>query len=156
MATIQVKGLDELLRKFGYIPPGVKAAIKAGTEHVMGKAKIYPPSTNANQPKSYQKGAWNTWYERNWGSKWALKDGGWHGHKSSEGLKHRWTMKMENNGLKGVIGNNVTYGKYVQGPDDQADAMKSIGWKTTDEIVDEEKDTVTRFIQSKIDEALRK
>lgn len=156
MSTIEIKGLDKLQRKLGYIPPSVKASIKAATLHVMGQAKVYPPSTIANQPKSYQKGAWNTWYERNWGSKWALKEGGWHGIKSSEGLKHKWAMKMENDGLRGHIGNNVSYGMYVQGADTQASAMKRIGWKTTDDIVDEERDTVTRYIQSAVDKALGK
>lgn len=158
--TIVIKGLDKLQRKLGNIKPAVVRGIKAGTLHVKGKIDQYPAATQANQPKQYSKGQWNTWYERGWGSKWALAGGGWHGVKSSETLGRKWTTKTENNGLTGVVGNNVSYGPYVQGgdsaPHKQAAAMKRIGWKTTDEVIDQEAQAVTDFIKSEIEKEISK
>ena len=154
MTTIQIKGLDKLEKKLGDIQPGVQAGIKAATVHIKGKIAKYPPATIANQPKSYSKGQWNTWYERGWGSKWALSGGGWHGRKSSETLGRKWTIEIRNNGLTGIVGNNVSYGPYVQDPERQARALKRIGWKTTSEVAEEEAQTVTDFIKGQIDKAL--
>jgi hypothetical protein len=154
--TIQIKGLDRLKIKLGYIPPGMKAGVKAATLHVKGKIAKYPPSTAANQPKVYHAGQWNTWYERGWGTKWATASGSWKGKKSSEMLGKKWTIEMRNDGLTGVVGNNVSYGPYVQDTERQAAPLKRIGWKTTGQVVDEERETVLKFIQDEIENALKK
>lgn len=150
MAIIEIKGLDKLQVKFKAIEPAIRAGIKASAVHIKGKVAEYPPSTSANDPGQRQ------WYERGWGSKWHIRGGGWHGRKSSETLGKKWTVVFGNKGMTARIGNNVSYGKYVQGDDDQAQALKQIGWKTTSDIADEERDTVETFIKSQIDKALSK
>lgn len=155
-ATITVKGISELQAKFERIEPAVRRGVSAAAVHVYGKAKIYPPSTAANAPRTYQKGARNTWYERGWGSKWAIKAGGWHGHKSSENLMAKWTSKISNHGLTATIGNNASYAPYVQGADEQTKAMKVIGWKDVGTIVEEEAPRVENFIRGEIQKELNK
>jgi len=159
MAKIQVeiKGLDKLNKKILAVTPALKAGIKGATEHVKGKAATYPPQTMANKPRTYKTGAGfdNFWYQRGWGQKWALSGGGWHGRKSSEVLAKRWSTKYKNGGLTGIVGNNASYAVYVQGTNEtQVKALKNIGWKGIDTIAEEEKDTVTKFIQDKVDRAL--
>ena len=107
-------------------------------------------------PREFQSGARNSWYERTWGSKWAIKAGGWHGKQSSEDLQHAWAMTIEAGGMRGVIGNDTTYGPYVQGADDQSAALERIGWKTTEDVAKEEQQTVNDFIVDHIDKALSK
>ena len=158
--TISIKGLDKLERKLGAIRPAMVRGIKASTQHIHGLMKVYPPQTAANQPKEYEKGRWNTWYERSWGPKWALAGGGWHGKKISENLKASWTMKVINSGLTGIIGNDTSYGPYVQGgsdaPHKQTDVMRGIGWKNTDEVAAEEAPRVMKLIQGEIEKELKK
>lgn len=149
-SAIEIKGLDKLKWKMQGVMPAVKVGIKAGTLHVKGKVAIYPKATIANDPSQQR------WYERGWGSKWHLKSGGWHGKKSSEMLGKKWTIEIRNDGLTGVIGNNVSYGPYVQSPDKQASALKKIGWKTTEEVAEEEKETVLNGIKAQVDKALQK
>lgn len=149
MATVQIRGLDELSAKLEKIIPAVKRGVAAGTVHIKGKIATYPRSTKANDPSQPR------WYERGWGPKWHVKGGSWHGVHSSETLGRKWTSRLDNNGLTGVVGNNVSYGPYVQGEDEQADALKRIGWKTTSDIAEAEKDTVTNFIKAEIDTELR-
>lgn len=151
---LTVKGLDQYQAKVEQILPAVKAAIKAALQHLEGKMKPYPPATLANQPKEYKKGGPNTWYQRGWGSKWALKGGDWHGRETSEQLQQSWTMTIDSTGLRGTIGNDTSYGPYVQGADDQSKAMRTIGWKTTKDVAEEEQQTVTDFVTDHIDKAL--
>ena len=155
-ANIQIKGIPELEKKLQSVLPAVKVGIKAATLHIKGKIAQYPPATQANAPKSYVPGQWNTWYERGWGSKWAVASGGWKGKKSSEALGRKWTTDTRNDGLTGVVGNNVSYGPYVQDTERQATALKRIGWKTTGQVADEEKERVTEFIKDQVDKALEK
>jgi hypothetical protein len=150
MTTIQIKGLDKLQIKFDGIEPAIRAGIKASTVHIKGKAAEYPQATIANDPGQKR------WYERGWGSKWHVRGGGWHGRKSSETLGKKWTVEFTNNGMTARIGNNVSYGKWVQSPEYQARALKRIGWKTTEQIAEDERETVEKFIKSQIDKALSK
>ena len=154
---VEIKGLDKFNKKILAVAPALKIGIKAGTSHVEGKLKTYPPSTMANKPKAYSSGAgWgNFWYQRGWGSKWALADGSWHGRKASEQLQQKWTTRFEQGGLVGIVGNNASYARYVQGPDEvQNRAMPDIGWKSVDTVADEEKEVVERFVQNQVDKAL--
>ena len=152
---VEIKGLDKLQRRFNTVLPALKTGIKAATVHVEVKVKSYPPQTIANKPKTYITGANNTWYQRGWGGKWAIKAGSWHGYKSSEQLQQRWAIKMQNGGLTGVVGNNASYAKYVQGTRvDQAKALNKIGWKGVDTIAEEEEKTVNNFIQNSVNKAL--
>ena len=154
-ATIEIRGLDKLRKRFDTVSPGIKAGVKAATVHVYGKAKSYPPHTLANQPKTYKTGANNTWYQRGWGGKWALAAGGWHGRKSSEQLQQKWSSRVTNGGFTGIIGNSASYAIYVQGErKDQAKALKRIGWKSVEDIAEEEAPTVADFISREVDKAL--
>ena len=159
MAKIQVeiKGLDKLNKKILAVTPALKAGIKGATRHIKGVAATYPPETLANKRKTYNsKAGWgNFWYQRGWGQKWALADGDWHGHQRSEVMGKQWNTEFKNGGLTSVVGNPVSYAPYVQGPEGvQVKALKNIGWKGIDTIAEEEKDTVTKFIQDKVDRAL--
>jgi len=159
--SVEIKGMPKLRRKILAVLPALKAGIKAGTIYVEGKINTVPPATIANKPKTYTSGSWNTWYERGWGSKWALSAGGWHGNKSSEMLDTRWTIAFKNAGLTGVVGNDASYGPYVQGPLQgspplQAAALKKIGWKSVTTVAEEESETVTKFVQGHVEKALNK
>ena len=150
MTVIQLKGLDKIKRKFEAIEPALKRGIFAATVHLKAKIAIYPDSTIANDPNQKR------WYERGWGSKWRLKDGTVHGIQSSEALGRSWATKIERGGLRGVVGNDTSYGPYVQGEKTQARGLAAIGWKHTGTVAEEENATVTRFIQAEVDAELAK
>jgi len=151
VADVEIRGLDKLIRKLSDVKSlrAAKVALKAGALHIKGKIATYPPASEANTP--YQR----RWYERGYGPKWMRKDGTWRGSKTSETLGRRWTIAERNAGLTQVVGNNVSYVPYVQDPDKQTSFHAARGWKTTGQVVDEEADTVVRFVKAKVDEALR-
>lgn len=154
--TVKIKGLKELQRKFDNILPGIKRGVKAGTQHIEGNVKPYPPSTNANVPKVFKSGEVNSWYERGWGAKWAVKAGGWRGRKVSENLLAKWTVKFIDSGLTGIVGNNVSYGPYLQDEEQQTNVMRIIGWRTIQDVAEDELPVVTRFIEGEIQKELNK
>lgn len=154
MADMALVGYAELELKFGNLDPAIKRSVAAGSLHIKGKVSIYAPATAGNSPRTYTTGGQNIWYERGWGSKWALKGGGWHGRKKSETLGRKWTIEIRNGGMVGIIGNNVSYGPYVQDPEEQTHVHKAHGWKTTKQVADEEVDTVRNLFKREIDAAL--
>ncbi len=153
--NIEIRGWDKFRARIMGATAGLKSGVKAATVHIEGKVKSYPPATLANKPKTYKSGQWNTWYQRGWGSKWALADGSWHGTKSSEQLQQKWATHYENDGLTGIVGNNAKYAVYVMGErKEQAAALKTIGWKSVEDIAEQEHKTVQDFIKAEVDKAM--
>jgi hypothetical protein len=126
-------------------------AMKAGRFHIKGKVSKYPRSTAANT-KGTQAG--DHWYQRGWGSKWVRKDGTVGGNQSSEDHAQSWFTKSSNRGLTQKIGSDTTYGPYLQDPSKQTKVHNRIGWKTTDEIVDAEEQTVLNLFKKQVDKVL--
>jgi hypothetical protein len=63
-------------------------------------------------------------------------------------LGRKWTVAKENNGLTVIIGNNVSYSPYVHDPEKQAAFHKARGWKTTEQVANEETDVVMRQLEA--------
>lgn len=149
-SAIQIRGLKELQHKIDKLEDltPVKAGLRAAALHVKGKIAVYPPESSANHPKTH-----GSWYERGFGTKYARMDGFVKGYRTSETLGRKWTLRSFDGGLRMVVGNNVSYGPYVQGPD-QAAFHKRRGWKTTDKVAEEESGRVTAFLKSHVDKAL--
>lgn len=148
--VIQIKGLDELLKKLDSLQKldAIKPALKAAAVHVKGKIAQYPPSSEANDPNRRK------WYERGYGPKWRLVSGEVHGKRTSETLGRKWTTRSLNQGLTQVVGNNVSYGPFVQSAEKQAAFHRKRGWKTTEDVAAEEADTVNKFVKDEIDKVL--
>ena len=143
---IVIEGLPELIKKIDNLQDmkRVNTAMRAAALHVKGKIAQYPPESEANRPKER-----GTWYERGYGTRWP---GG--GRKTSQTLGRKWTIASRDKGLTQIVGNNVTYGPYVQDEDMQAWFHKRRGWKTTQTVAEEEADTVVKFVKSEIDKII--
>ena len=146
-ANIDIKGLDELQSKIDSLAGmyAIKTGLKAAGMHIKGKIAEYPPESEANVPNGH-------WYERGWGSRWK---GGTGGKQTSETLGRKWTRKFIMGGLGILIGNNVSYGDYVQG-ERQVGFHAARGWKTTEQVAEEETDEVVKFLKDHLDRELEK
>ncbi len=149
-ATIEIKGLDEAIKKLTDVAKlrKVHAGIKAGLLHLKGKAAEYPAETAANRPGH------GSWYKRGTGTMFA--GGGTDG--KSETLSRKWTIKYSKTKFEGKVGNNASYAVFVQGPKKgskgsrQAKHMARIGWKSVDTVSKEE----TKRVQEYVFEAVRR
>lgn len=144
---IQIKGLDRLQHKLAALadPQKYAAAMDAAATHVKGKIAKYPPSSEANRPNDVL-----PWYERGYGTRYP----GGGGRKTSQTLGRKWTIAKRGT-LARVVGNNVSYGPFVQG-ERQAWFHKRRGWKTTETVAKEERKTVVEFLQKKVREILER
>ena len=150
MANV-ITGDAELRRKLAKLKDlkSVVPVLQAATLHVKGKIAEYPEESSANKPG----GPGSHWYERGYGSKWMRKDGTVNGRQTSETLGRKWTIKNEKQGLRWLIGNNVSYGPYVQG-DEQASIHASRHWKTTSQVIEEEEQYVLDKVKKEVDRIL--
>jgi phage gpG-like protein len=146
-ATIEIEGLDELIRKLDNLSKlkAVHTGLQAAATHIKGMMTVYPPETIANSPSNPS----GQWYQRGWGVRY--KGGG--GRPISEQLDKKWTMKYNKSRFEAIVGNNASYARFVQGPKGtQAKAMARIGWKGVDTVAKEE----TKRVQEYVFEAVRR
>ena len=151
-AQIRIEGLDKLVRKLDGLEglKVVKGGIKAAALHVKGKIAKYPPGSDANESGPYPK----RWYVRGQGQFWSRVDGTFGVRKTSEDLGQKWTIKTRDDGLTAIVGNNVSYGPFVQDEERQASFHKKRGWKTTQDVAREESDEVQEMLIRAINKAL--
>jgi len=162
-ASIRIEGLDKLVKKLDGLEglKVVKAGIQAGALHVKGKIAKYPPRKKVTIA---QAGGWASPRQRRWffatyGK--AIKEGVDISYRrgqssGSEDLGQKWAIQELNGGLGAKVGNNVSYGPFVQGAETQSRMHKIIGWKTTDQVAEEEGDKVTDLVKDEIEKALNK
>ena len=151
-SAIEIEGLDPLIKKLEKIGrlDALKAGMKVASKHVYDKLRVYPPSSNANVPG----GPGSHWYKRGTGGFYALVGGGISSYGGSEKLGKRWTQKISRGGKRADIGNNVSYGPYVQGKE-QMGYHEERGWKSTDKVAKEEAGEVNKILAHAINKALK-
>ena len=142
-----IKGLDKVIAKLEKVgqPGALKKPMTKSVAHLHDKIAKYPPASSANSP-----GSGYSWYERGYGTR--TRTG--RGYPTSETLGRRWTHEVSADGKRGVVGNNASYGPYVQSFEKQASFHKSRGWKTDADVVDEEDKKVKGFFEDAIQDIL--
>ena len=105
----------------------------------------YPSQTAANQPPV-------PYYIRGRGTQTASGNLG-----NSEDLGQKWRgakPQIRDKGFTVAIGTNVSYAPFVQAHDRQARWMKSIGWKTDQQVLDKNKDKAKEYLVDAIEKVL--
>jgi hypothetical protein len=100
----------------------------------------YPPETPANLPPT-------PYYVRGRGTQYAsyLKP-------TSENLGKKWYRKVAGSSTR--IGNVASYAKWVHG-DEQAEAMKKIGWRKLTDVATEKFTMIKKIYQDWVNKAIR-
>lgn len=159
MTSVRIKGLEQLQRKLKRIEDlePIKRAVKDAGTHVREKVSKYPPRKYVSIQDI---GGWASDRQRRFFF-WALRTGRIEvpyrrgQSPGSEDLGQSWAVKTEKQGMSAVIGNDASYGPFVQDKSRQSRMHKAIGWKTAQDVADEEEDTVLKLIQQAVDNALR-
>lgn len=150
MTKVEVRGLDKAMRKLEKV--GGRGALKRpmikATAHLLDVIAKYPPATSANTPPGNNG---FSWYERGFGTR-SVTGMAW---PTSETLGRRWTTEVSGDGRKGIVGNNASYGPYVQSAEQQAAFHARNGWKTDATVAQEEAASVVRFFDDEIGELTR-
>ncbi|MBE0690069.1 MAG: hypothetical protein IH587_08115 [Anaerolineae bacterium] len=126
---------------------GLRRGLAGAAVHLQGKAAAYPPERHAPQPMTdaqrrgffakLRAGEIEVPYVRGSSS-------------SSENLGQRWTVEERDGGLTQVVGNNASYARLVQSAERQTFYHKVTGWKTDEQIMNEESRRVQEIVNAEI------
>lgn len=137
---IRIGNYAELLAKITALqarlsPENLTVAIRESRRNIAIAAldwiSVYPPESAANQPKPYP----GRWYQRGFGSKWALKGGGSNGRQTSEHLGDNWAV-ADQGAIGATITNTTSYAAVVQSAAKQPEYHRRHGWRTDRSLVE--------------------
>ena len=147
--------LTRKLTEIAQLKP-VKGAVTEGALHVKGVIDTAPPRKHITIK---QVGGWKSEKQRRWFFA-ALRSGQievpWRRGLSpgSEDLEDSWTIKARDSGLTAIVGNDTSYGPFVQDEKKQSTMMRMMGWKTTRAVSKSEGPRVRELIAKAIRKAL--
>lgn len=127
---------------------GLRRGLAGGAVHLQGKAAVYPPERHAPQPftsdaqrrgffAKLRAGEIQVPYPRGFAS-------------TSEQLGQRWAIEERDGGLTQVVGNNATYAPLVHSAERQTYYHRVTGWKTVEQIGNEEEARVREIVNAEI------
>ena len=148
--SFKIEGLDKLAAKLKSLEDlkFLKAIMRAAGEAVKKKIATYPPASEANQPNSRR------WYERGYGPRWIVRSGEVHGSKTSETLGRSWTTAVKDQGLTVEVGAHASYAPYVQDREQQAWFHKARGWRTVQDVVEEDGERIANQVREALEKKL--
>ena len=153
-AGIRIEGLPSLqkiIRDVGSLRP-VVVGMKAGAIHLKGKIAKYPQVSRRPQPFVSNKQRRGFFAKLRSGEIEVPYRRGT--SPGSERLGQSWTVKARDGGLTQVVGTDTTYGQLVQDRLKQTLYHKTTGWKTTEDVTEQEGNEVVRGVKREIDKAL--
>jgi len=128
--SVTISGLANtqlLLKRMAY-SGSIQAITTAVAQELKAEIAPYPPLSEANDPSRAR------WYERGFGTRYRLADGGIGGKRTSQNLKTRWGVK--NTGQGRMLVNTATYAPYVHSAQYQAGFHKKRGWRTFEDAME--------------------
>lgn len=144
--AVEIRGLDKAIKKLGKLDKGaLKRPMTKATAHLHDKIAKYPAATSANTPPGNNG---YSWYERGFGTRTVTGQA----FPTSETLGRRWTTEVGADGTRGVVGNNASYGPYVQSAEKQAAFHARNGWLTDATVAEQEAPVVVGFFEDEIKE----
>ena len=144
---IEVEGLDKVLAKLHKFPGKIArnfsaAGAEAAKDVILPTEGLlnYPPITEANMPPV-------PYYIRGRGTQYMTRN-----LMNSERLGTRWVV--ERKGFSTVIGNPVSYARFVHG-EEQAEAMASIGWRKLFDVAKEKIKAIQKVYQAWVNKTIK-
>lgn len=158
----RVQGAKQLERALAEAPArimrGLKAVMGGAVELIRSGVADYPPETAGNRPRGFTSGGQNVWYERNYGPKWARKDGSIGELQTSETLGRSWTTEVRGfaAGVRGVVGTKASYAPLVQDKKQQAAIHKRHKWPTVQSVLKDKKREIIHLFNVVIARIIRR
>lgn len=144
--TIELRGVSELLARLarleGLAP--VKGIMTAAASDAKAWLAQYPAPIRTNP---------NRWYERGYGTRWRRKDGSIGGRRTSETLGRRWTIQILDQGFAARVGNNASYGHWVQDRQTQARVHRG-RWRTIQDAAEQQGPIIVAKMKAAIEQLL--
>lgn len=153
MPKIELKNLDKVLNKLEFLPVLTQGLEAAGL-WVKNFMADYPPQRRGPQPFKTEKSKRFFF--------WAIA----HGERDfpyrrgmsgkSQSLADAWTVEVQPSGREVIVGNDTSYGPWVQDEDKpQSYFHKQTGWPTKQEVIRSKGDYVMGEILKKIEQHIK-
>lgn len=160
-ASIEIKGVDQLIRKMGRVE-GVKVLVAPMKRATIRIQKDIADYDNSPKPAS---GEWAAWVNSHSPAKARqirgayfakVKELGRHPGRTGT-LGKKWTVKVSRsaNGVTGKVGNNTEYAPFVQSKRFQA-RLHSKRWQTDESVVQRNRNAIVADFEREIRNALNK
>lgn len=139
--TVEVKGLQELLKRFGdsnkIVNSEIKRAMDKSVKHLKRLVKVYPPPIPPGHWAAHTTPAQKRAFFAQ------MREGGWTGR--TDALKRSITTEVRGMGgeIRGIVGANMPYDIYVIGP--KQAAFHKGRWKTMVQHAKEQADKIEEF-----------
>ena len=151
--TVKIEGLEAVVKKLDSLgkPSVFKPPMTLAVKHLYGKMKKEPRKS----------GTWSAWADDNPAARrayWAKVASGEArhgpgGYIRSHKLQKGWTKRIEANGRRGIVENNVPYGPYVQGVR-QISPHADSRYPTTEKVAKEEASFIIGIFKRAYDKEL--
>lgn len=142
--SVTIQGVDQFVKKYTPLQRNqiLQAPMERGVERIKGFMAKYPDQKNPNSR-----------YIR--GRGWADADGRVR-VLTSENLGKRWATRVTTtgNGLIGKVGNNASYGPFVQSDAFQASVHRG-WWQTDRDAIRQNRRVIVRDFEGTIQRAIR-
>jgi hypothetical protein len=136
--TIDDAEVRRMLARLNDATP-MKAGLKAMAGYLRGKMSVYPPSDGSRPPQPFVSEKQRRYFFA------ALRDGNIKmPYRRSGNLSKRWGQSEADGGLTQIVGNDAGYASFVLGAEHQSLYMKSLGWRSTADVVEREADASFR------------
>jgi len=140
MTSIRLEGAERLKRKLAAVEKGARVGLKAAALHVQGELKNTKPSASgAHRPQGFKTDRQRRGFFARLRSGQIQVPYRRRMSPGSQDLTHSWTQRAEQRGMRQVIGTNVSYARFVQGPNRQTNYHRRTGWKTSAQILQAER-----------------
>lgn len=158
--SIRLEGLPELVAKLRRLSDlrRVIAAVKSAAGHVKRQFQEYPPRASLTRMSVYGQTFQSERQRRYFFA--ALRDGRIEvpyrrgGSPGSRNIKQSWTVTTSNGGMTAEIGTNAPYAGWLHRHGQQSRYHAAVGWRTDQEIMDAERETVVGYITDAVREEL--
>lgn len=149
-----IEGLEQLQNKLAHLPQDVKdAASNDVAKYLLNVVRGYPPQKSVTRKQAYGVTFFSD-KQRRWFFA-ALKSGAINvPYKRTQAFSRGW--KIIGQGEQTILVNESDYGGYLMGPGQQSRMQMMIGWKTTDQILEERSERIDRIADAALKKALNK
>lgn len=153
---IKVLGIEETLQRLRSLTDmrAVNAMLLSAALYLKSKVAQYPPRKRLKRRAVYGQ-TFQSVRQRKWFFA-ALSNGDIEVpyrrglSPGSESLGRKWTV-YSLSPFTVVVGNNVSYARYVQDQEMQSRYMREVGWQTVQQVVEAEHERITEWLQQEFE-----
>lgn len=149
--SVRWEGIEKLLARVKLIQDVIPAAVKAGGLHIKAQIAKAPPVRRGSMPMTPKQRTWFLAALREGLIQVPYRRGA---NPLSERLEQSWTVAEADGGLSAIVGNDTSYGPFVQDRERQHSYHRETRWVTVQDVRESQEAVVRDMVASMIRKAI--